>query len=148
MLRFLLVLRIPLAVLFAAAPLAQAETYKWVDERGVVNYSNTPPATGATPSVAQAIPDRISSYTTDPQTSNAVDVYRRLDANQQEWLQRQYLMAMQAQAMPASSPAYSDYYYPAYGYTNSRRVFRPAVFPAAVRPIAPRPAPRASLRGF
>jgi Domain of unknown function (DUF4124) len=139
-------LRILLAVLFVAAPLAQAETYKWVDERGVVNYSNTPPATGATPSVAQPIPDRVSSYTIDPQTSNAMDVYRRLDANQQEWLQRQYLMAMQAQAAPAASAA-SDYYYPAYGYANSRRVFRPAVF-QPVRPIAPRRAPRASLRRF
>ena len=142
-------LRIFIALLVAAAPLAHAETYKWVDERGVVNYSNAPPATGATPSVAQAIPERISSYTTDPQTSNAVVVYRRLDANQQEWLQRQYLMAMQAQAAPqsAANDYYAPYYYPGYSYVNSRRVLRPAVF-HAVRPIAPRPAPRASLRRF
>jgi hypothetical protein len=26
------------------APLAEAQVYKWVDERGVVNYSTTPPA--------------------------------------------------------------------------------------------------------
>ena len=142
-------LRIFIALLVAAAPLAHAETYKWVDGRGVVNYSNTPPATGATPSMAQAIPERISSYTTDPQTSNAVVVYRRLDANQQEWLQRQYLMAMQAQAAPqsAANDYYAPYYYPGYSYVNSRRVLRPAVF-HAVRPIAPRPAPRASLRRF
>src|SRR5436190_14933116 len=141
-------LRILVALLVAAAPLAQAETYKWVDERGVVNYSNTPPATGATPSVAQAIPERISSYTTDPQTSNAVDVYRRLDANQQEWLQRQYLMAMQAQAAPQSAPAYSDYYYPTYGVVPARRVIHRPAFFTPVRTIAPRPAPRASLRRF
>jgi len=140
-------LRILIGLLVAAAPLAHAETYKWVDERGVVNYSNTPPATGTTPKVAQAIPDRISSYTTDPQTSNAVDVYRRLDANQQEWLQRQYLMAMQAQAAQ-SAPAYSDYYYPAYGVVPARRVIHHPAFFAPVRPIAPRPAPRASLRRF
>jgi len=141
-------LRILLGLLVAAAPLAHAETYKWVDERGVVNYSNTPPATGATPKVAQAIPDRISSYTTDPQTSNAVEVYRRLDANQQEWLQRQYLMAMQAQAAPQSAPGYSDYYYPAYSVVPARRVIHRAPFFTPVRPIAPRPAPRASLRRF
>jgi len=140
-------LRILPALLLAAAPMAQAETYKWVDERGVVNYSNTPPAAGAAPAVAQVIPDRISSYSTDPQPNNAIDVYRRLDANQQEWLQRQQIMAMQAAAALAPSPPYSDYYYPAYGYVNSRRVFRPAVF-HAVRPIAPRPQPRASLRRF
>jgi len=142
-------LRILPALLLAAAPLAQAETYKWVDERGVVNYSNTPPASGARVSVAQAIPERVSTYSADPQTTNAIDVYRRLDANQQEWLQRQQIMAMQAAAAPAPSSAYSDYSYPAYGYgyVNPRRVFRPAVF-HAVRPIAPRPAPSASLRRF
>ena len=142
-------LRTLLALLLAAAPLAQAETYKWVDERGVVNYSNAPPpdsAKGAVP--AQTVPDRVSTYQTDPATNQSVEVYRRLDANQQEWLQRQYLMAMQAAATPAAAPAYSDYYYPAYGYVNSRRAFRPAVF-QAVRPVvAPRPAPRASLRRF
>jgi hypothetical protein len=126
-----------------------AQTYKWVDERGVVNYSNTPPSSGATPSMAQSVPDRVSSYSTDRETANAVDVYRRLDANQQEWLQRQQIMAMQAAAAP--QPAASDYYAPAYyppayGFVNSRRVLRPAVF----MPVrnAPRPAPRASLRSF
>jgi hypothetical protein len=29
--------------LLALAPAVHAETYKWVDEKGVVNYSNTPP---------------------------------------------------------------------------------------------------------
>jgi hypothetical protein len=33
-----------LAALLALAPMVHAETYKWVDEKGVVNYSNTPPA--------------------------------------------------------------------------------------------------------
>jgi len=138
-----------LLVLLAAAPLAHAETYKWVDERGVVNYSNAPPpdsAKGAVP--AQTVPDRVSTYQTDPVTSQPIEVYRRLDANQQEWLQRQYLMAMQAQAAPASAPAYGDYYYPTYGVIPARRVIhRPALF-TPVRTAAPRPAPRASLRGF
>jgi len=133
-------LRIFIALLVATAPLAHAETYKWVDERGVVNYSNAPPPDSAKGTIpAQTVPDRMSSYSTDPITSQSIEVSRRLDANQQEWLQRQYLMAMQAQ--------YAPYYYPGYSYVNSRRVLRPAVF-HAVRPIAPRPAPRASLRRF
>ena len=32
------------AALTAAAPLCLAATYKWVDEKGVVHYSDTPPA--------------------------------------------------------------------------------------------------------
>jgi hypothetical protein len=143
-------LRILLALFAAAAPLAQAETYKWVDERGVVNYSNAPPPEAAKGAArAQTVPDRISSYSTDPVPSQSIDIYRRLDANQQEWLQRQYLMAMQAQAALASAPGYSDYYYPAYGYVPAvrRTLHRPAFF-TPVRTIAPRPASRASLRRF
>jgi len=33
-----------LAALIVLAPVARAETYKWVDDKGVVNYSNSPPA--------------------------------------------------------------------------------------------------------
>jgi hypothetical protein len=32
-----------LAALVAAAPLAHGQVYKWVDDKGVVNYSSTPP---------------------------------------------------------------------------------------------------------
>ena len=35
-----------LAALLVLAPTVRAEVYKWVDEKGVVNYSNTPPRTG------------------------------------------------------------------------------------------------------
>ncbi len=139
-----------LLLLLAAAPLAQAETYKWVDERGVVNYSNAPPpdsAKGAAP--AQTVPDRISSYATDPSTNQAIDVYRRLDANQQDWLQRQYLMAMQAAAAPQPDTNSYDYpvYYPAYSVVRARHVFTRPVFFTPVR-TAPRPAPRTPLRRF
>lgn len=141
-------LRAVIAFLLAIGAFSvHAQTYKWVDERGVVNYSNTPPSSGATPSVAQGVPDRISSYSTDPQTANAIDVYRRLDANQQEWLQRQQIMAMQA-AAPAPSPA-ADYYpatyYPGGFWTGRRIASRPLFFTPPAR-IAPRAQPRASLR--
>jgi len=34
---------VALAALLVLAPTVRAEVYKWVDEKGVVNYSNTPP---------------------------------------------------------------------------------------------------------
>ena len=128
------------ALLFGPA-LAGAETYKWVDEKGVVNYSNTPP-----PQSAQTVPDRLSSYSSEPATNSLADVSRRLEADQQEWLQRQYLMAMQNAAPPAPATGYLPAYYPAYGVVAARRAFvRPVVF-TSVR--TPRSFPRAPLRRF
>lgn len=141
-----------LLLFLAAAPLAQAETYKWVDERGVVNYSNAPPPDSARSAIpAQTVPDRISSYQTDAATSPSIEVYRRLDANREEWLQRQYLMAMQAAAAPQPATNYYDYgpyYYPVYGVVPARRGFHRGG--AAFTPIrsGPHPSPRASLRRF
>jgi hypothetical protein len=114
-----------LALLLLLAPAAHAQTFKWVDERGVVNYSNTPPpSVGAAP---QPIAERVSTYEPDP-------VWRRVAAystptpyeamQQQEWLQRQRLMA-EAQNLEkalAAAPPVDDfvYSYPlyrsAYGY--------------------------------
>ena len=140
MIRFLVI------TLLCGAPLAHADTYKWVDANGVVNYSNAPPPDAAKGMTPQTVPDRISSYSVDPVVANPIDVYRRLDADQQEWLQRQQLMAMQAAAAPAPAADYMPAYYPAYGVVAARRVFTRPVFFSSVR--APRPAPRASLRGF
>jgi hypothetical protein len=53
------------ALLAAAAPFAAAQMYKWTDDKGVVNYSNKPPATGAGKGVA-VVEDRVSVYTQDP----------------------------------------------------------------------------------
>src|SRR4051794_7601547 len=117
------------AVLFLltlAAP-AFAETYKWVDERGVVNYSNAPPAGAAVKAKAktfQEVEDRLSSYETDPSLKSAA-AYRGPSYYEQqaerEWLQRQRLMASSgaaAQAAPCVAPYrgdcddYSAGYYP------------------------------------
>ena len=84
-----------IALLLVAA-LARAETYKWVDERGVTTYSNTPPA-----AKAQVVGDRISVYTADPALNREVELYRRMDLAEAEWLQRQRLMALQAAAVIA-----------------------------------------------
>jgi len=114
------------------APLAQAETYKWVDEKGVVNYSNTPPPTATN---AATVPDRISAYAPDPALHQAIDVNRRLDAAETEWLQRQWLMAMKQASPPAPTGDLANTYYPAVAFFPARR-------PAVVRPtfFMPRPA--------
>ena len=133
--------------LLLGAPLAHADTYKWVDANGVVNYSNAPPPEAARGTAPQTVPDRMSSYSVEPVVNNPIDIYRRLDTDHQEWMQRQQLMALQAAAAPAPSADYMPAYYPAYGLIRARRSFtRPVVF-TPVRAVA-RPAQRAALRGF
>ena len=123
------------------APLAQAETYKWVDEKGVVNYSNAPPPNA---SKAATVPDRISNYTPDPSIKQAIDVDRRLDAAETEWLQRQWLMAMKQAPAPAAD--YPPAYYPAFAVFAARRsaLVRPLFFAPRAQ-AQPRPLRRASL---
>ena len=96
--------RFAFVLLAAAAPLAQAQTYKWVDERGVVNYSNTPPPQAVK---AQPVEERISVYASEPSLAQTAAVDRRLAALEAEWLQRQRLMAAAAYTPPA--PLYDDY---------------------------------------
>jgi hypothetical protein len=52
--------------LAAAAPLASAQVYKWTDDKGVVNYSNSPPADSKGKKGVSVIEDRVSVYTADP----------------------------------------------------------------------------------
>src|SRR4029077_15353552 len=51
------------AVVFAATP-ACAQVYKWVDDRGVVNYSNEAPA-DRNPTVLDPKSARVSTYSTE-----------------------------------------------------------------------------------
>lgn len=106
-----------LLLLLALAPAAQAETYKWVDERGVVNYSNTPPPGAA--KAAQQITERVSTYQTDPALRRVANYTSPSDyevMQQQEWLQRQRLMH-ESDLVKASLAAPIDdgvYSYPLY----------------------------------
>ena len=125
-----------LALTFLLASAAHAETYKWVDEHGVVNYSNTPPSAAA--KAAQPIAERVSTYETDPSLKREIaytgpSSYEQM--LQQEWLQRQRLMAerQNVQTIYENPPeplyyhsAYPGYYYPV----------------APVRRLHRRPAPR------
>ena len=52
--------------LAAAAPVAGAQVYKWTDDKGVVNYSNTPPAEAKGKKGVSVVEDRVSVYTADP----------------------------------------------------------------------------------
>lgn len=103
-------------VLAGAAPLARAEIYKWVDENGVTNYSNTPPAARKATARVQSVEDRISVIPSAQAAPPPVDVYRRLAAIDQEWLQRQRLMAATAtyNASACASPLQSDCFYDDY----------------------------------
>ena len=57
---------IAFAVLAAASPLAGAQVYKWTDDKGVVNYSNTPPADSKSKKGMSVVEDRVSVYSADP----------------------------------------------------------------------------------
>ena len=60
------------AILLLSAPVTAAELYKWVDEKGVVNYSNEPPAKtkgGKPPTVVE---DRLSVYTPEKSVTEAI----------------------------------------------------------------------------
>ena len=131
-----------LLLLVLAAPLAQAETYKWVDERGVVNYSNTPPPAGSKlAAAAQPVEDRISVIPREPTFDRTMEIYRRLDLQEAEWLQRQRLMAAATPpAPPRCASADCDYRVPTYA-----APFFPVVVtrtPGFIRTVTPRAAPR------
>jgi hypothetical protein len=65
------------AILLAVAPLTEAQVYKWVDDKGVVNYGNKPPATSRGGKAPSVVEDRVSVYSPDPTvvqaTQNARD---------------------------------------------------------------------------
>jgi len=113
-----------LALTLLLASAVHAETYKWVDERGVVNYSNTPPPAAAK-AAAKPIADRVSTYEPDPAMQRVAYLppspYEMM--LQQEWLQRQRLMAerQNVQTIYDGAPVdpYSPYYRSGYYYPVS-----------------------------
>ena len=63
--------------IFLAAVPASAQVYKWVDERGVTNYSNQPPADPEAVKKLGLVEDRISVYTPDRALTQAVEAFRQ-----------------------------------------------------------------------
>ena len=95
---------IVLILAMAASP-ALAETYKWVDAKGVVTYSDTPP-----PSMAakpQVVEERVSVIPPDPTIGPAIAAMqaraeRRAQFEEADYLQRQRYM-LEAQATYAAT---------------------------------------------
>jgi len=133
-----------LLIALAAAP-AAAETYKWVDAKGVVNYSSTPPP--GVVAKTQVVTERVSVVPPDPSMGPAVAamearVARRAEYDEADFARRQQAM-LQMQASNASNPCYggdcdlgyASSYYPYGGYAGwgyltgggSRRIGGPRV---------------------
>jgi hypothetical protein len=134
----------PLLTLGAALP-ARAEMYKWVDEKGVTNYSSAPPSAKAR--VTTVAEDRVSVVQADPSWKEAAAISAtRPDYATEEWLQRQRLMALK-ETYTATVYPYPDAYYPAYGYGYGYPVARPRAVRPLVRASLPVATPRATSRG-
>jgi uncharacterized protein DUF4124 len=91
-----------LLLILAAAPPALAETYKWVDRNGTVNYSNKPPQEN--PAKAQRVAERISVVAADPSMQRAAAAMReraerRAQYEEADWQRRRhFLLAAQPDA--------------------------------------------------
>jgi Domain of unknown function (DUF4124) len=87
-------------LLLVARPLC-AETYKWVDEKGVTNYSSSPPANAALAKKAQVVEERLSVYTPDAGLLRAIQIRPPMSAPipyapAGAYAPQQYAAAMQA----------------------------------------------------
>ena len=158
------------AVLFLAPARASAQVYKWVDEKGVVNYSSQPPteqkATLLDPnsvSVSSYTPDETltRAATTTPSANERAlaeriaSLERRLDA---ERYSRQVLADAQTRSMERRFDqclrdrridcdyAGHDPYYALYGPTVV--VYRPRLRARPIIPIRPALTPKSSRPSF
>ena len=129
--------------LIAAAAPAAADTYKWLDANGVVNYSNAPPP--ETAAKAKRVGERISVVAPDPSLGPAIAAMnaraaRRAQYEEADWQMRQrYLLAARA-SYPANAYAgaygtgydpYATPYYPV--------AYAPVFVAGAVRRFSPSP---------
>src|SRR5262245_18045530 len=130
-----------IVLLALAATSAQAQVYKWVDERGVVTYSNQKPMNPESVKKFAVVEEKVSFYSPDNAllkaieanratgsnlSSRVADLERQLDAERRARQQQvAYAAAPQRElcTMPAAECAglvdsynYS-YGYPAYPYT-------------------------------
>lgn len=120
-------MRLVLAAALALALPLHAQTYTWVDAKGVRNYSSTPPAGIAK---VQLIEERVSVIPADPLLQTAIadmraQALRRQEYVEQEYLQRQRLSVekdMLAMTIPQCpyraecGDGYFPYVYPGYAY--------------------------------
>jgi hypothetical protein len=113
------------ALLGAATPAPSAQLYKWVDERGVTNYSNQPPADPKAAKNLGQVEGNLSVYSPDPALTRAVVAFRQESGNRAlaervDYLERQLeaeRLARQyaAPVAPVSAPCQSGDCYGNYG---------------------------------
>ena len=122
---------------------AAADTYKWVDERGVVNYSNSPPA-GVKSARPLPANERVSIVETDEATRAAAAMrapsYYQ-EAMEREWLQRQKLMTAANAAKPAPCTPYDCSGYDDYRLSDAYPYAIPVFAAPRLRPFRVIPAP-------
>lgn len=131
--------RLAILLLLAAALPAAAETYKWVDEKGRVHYSNAPPPESA--KNGQVVEERISVMGMDPAVRASAErrFAEQARAEEADWLRRQQALAAQQAYAPPAPSGYTDSY--AYGYPYYYgAAYVPAYYRAANR-LAYRTAP-------
>src|SRR5258708_4026838 len=129
--RALILLLIVFAAVLAAAP-ACAELYKWVDARGVTNYSSEPPSDQRAAKKLTRVENTISVYTPDEPFMQAVKALRERNIKtlSEPEPDRQQVASMQPQSpyeqclasgRPDCDTQYGDYYP---GYLPGFAVFR------------------------
>ena len=115
---------LPFAALLFAASSLHAQTYKWVDEKGVTNYSNKVPAAKAVR--AKVVEDRISIIG-DPDLAEAAD---KLRAREERRAEREYVEWRTRQRAATAAPvvqtyaAYDDCAYADCGYGYGGYVYQ------------------------
>lgn len=91
---------LPGALVLACALPAHAQVFKWVDEKGVVNYSAAPP--GGKTARAVEVPARVSNYTPPPAETRPAraqdDALRQRVAKLEADLERERRERVEAQA--------------------------------------------------
>ena len=92
-----------LGTILATVP-ASAQVYKWVDEKGVTNYSNEAPTHRKTVKRVAIVTDRISFYTPDKSLTGTASVNPAL-ADRVDRLERQLQAERQARQYAAATEA-------------------------------------------
>ena len=117
-----------LAAALAALPAGTAfsgELYKWVDERGVVNYSNQPPAEPQAAGKVATVEDRVSVYSPDPALLRDIEAERRrMSQAASEQPDRPAVVMLGSPAPDPVQPVAYETYYPSeivYGGFRPRR---------------------------
>jgi hypothetical protein len=97
-----------LAALLAVMP-AHAQVYKWVDERGVTNYSSEPPADRKGGPKSATVADRISVYAPEPGIQRAIRAVSlgkdRMLSDRIDSLEREQAAERQASEFAAAADA-------------------------------------------